>query len=114
MAALRYVILRHDGIESPHFDILLEISPDSALLAWRSSHWPPAAAEIFEPLAEHRRLYLNYEGPLSDDRGAVHRVAAATYQLIGESPAGRLIELDDGLRLVLPWDLPLRNHPARP
>lgn len=40
---------------------------------------PPAALGA-ERLADHRRVYLEYEGPLSGDRGEVRRVASGTFE----------------------------------
>ena len=37
-----------------------------------------------EPLGEHRREYLTYEGPVSGGRGEVKRVAGGTYDLAGD------------------------------
>src|SRR5438270_849624 len=38
--ALRYVVLRHDGIDDPHFDLTFETSSGPALATWRSPQWP--------------------------------------------------------------------------
>jgi hypothetical protein len=67
----RYVILEHDH-PSLHWDLLLE--RDGILSSWRLRVAPsmgePFAAEESPP---HRLLYLNYEGPVSGDRGRVTR-----------------------------------------
>ncbi len=34
----------------------------------------------------HRLLYLNFEGPVSDERGTVKRIASGTYQLVSAAP----------------------------
>ena len=78
-APLRYVVLRHDGVADPHFDLMLEISPGAPLATWRLTEWPVKAATRLEKLPDHRQVYLEYEGPLSGDRGRVHRVEAGTY-----------------------------------
>lgn len=39
-----------------------------------------------EQLADHRAVYLDYEGEVSDNRGHVIRVAAGTYQSEHETP----------------------------
>jgi hypothetical protein len=49
---------------------------------------PPLAASntvAAENLADHRRAYLDYEGPLSGDRGNVARVAAGTFDTTSET-----------------------------
>lgn len=72
-----------------HFDWLIETpyppgttptDDDRTLLCFRCAQRPDiliARGEPFtaERLADHRRLYLHYEGELSDNRGTVKRVA---------------------------------------
>ena len=72
---LRYVVLRHDGIAEPHFDLMFETSPGSELATWRSPIWPLTEATRLEELGDHRRAYLDYEGAVSGGRGNVRRVA---------------------------------------
>lgn len=74
----RFVILRHDW-PHPHYDLLLEAGP--VLKAWRLATAPvaPGGWVPAEPNADHRLIYLDYQGPLSDDRGAVTRWDAGTY-----------------------------------
>ena len=36
----RYVVLRHEGVAVPHFDLMLESTPDGALSTWRTLDWP--------------------------------------------------------------------------
>lgn len=91
--ALPSVALRHtlpDG--SWHIDWMLARSPSPAgpLLTFRLpmtlDDLPLDAAILVEQLNDHRALYLDYEGPLSDERGFVERVAAETirYRLYGD------------------------------
>ena len=80
MAALRYVILRHEGVPEPHFDLMFEIAEGSKLATWRSPSWPPVTSQRIEKLVDHRREYLTYEGPISNDRGRVTRVESGTYE----------------------------------
>jgi hypothetical protein len=44
------------------------------LITWRCTDWPIVAGDELIQLAEHRRAYLNYQGPISDNRGHVRRV----------------------------------------
>jgi hypothetical protein len=73
---MRYVVLRHDGIPEPHFDFLIEPETGRELPAWRAPFWPPRGGEIFERLPDHRSAYLDFEGPVSGNRGHVRRVEA--------------------------------------
>ena len=76
----RFAILLHDD---PwwHWDFLLEHGDHA--LCWRLLRQPcvgePIAAEA---LAPHRLLYLNYEGPVGNNRGAVKRVGSGTYEIV--------------------------------
>lgn len=89
----RFVLLRHIGSPASslvsHWDLMLEC--DGALATWRldwlpqswvaafgvhdSTPSPLAAGESAHAvqLAPHRLAYLDYEGPLSGDRGSVSR-----------------------------------------
>ena len=78
MGHLRYVVLRHDGVPEPHFDLMVEAAPGSKLVTWRSPQWPVCGEANLTRLGEHRRDYLEYEGPVSNDRGTVRRVAGGT------------------------------------
>ncbi len=73
--ALRFAILRHDGVETPHYDLLFETMPGSDLATWRSPVWPIIEPTEVVKLRDHRRAYLQFEGALSGGRGQVYRVA---------------------------------------
>lgn len=77
---LRYVILHHTGIAEPHYDLMFEREPGGALLTLRSRVWPITVPTDVEPLPDHRRHYLDYEGPVSNRRGVVRRVQSGTYR----------------------------------
>lgn len=76
----QFVILKHNHPHL-HWDLLLE-DVESAR-SWRLLRKPclgePIAAE---PLPAHRLLYLDYEGPVSNDRGAVERFVHGQYELV--------------------------------
>ena len=72
----RYVVLRHEGVEVPHFDLMFETSPDSRLATWRSERWPVDRPTVTKRIGDHRSDYLQFEGELSDNRGQVRRIAA--------------------------------------
>lgn len=75
----RFVILTHDH-PFLHWDLLLESG--AVLRAWRLLA-EPLSAEIIaaEPLPDHRKPYLDYEGPVSGDRGSVARWDAGTFEI---------------------------------
>lgn len=81
----RYVILQHEtppGYARPtHWDFMLEDGP--ALATWALEK--PLVAEepnAAEQLADHRRAYLDYEGPVSGDRGAVKQWDAGVCDVV--------------------------------
>jgi hypothetical protein len=88
---LRFVVLHHEGIDDPHFDLMLETAPGSPLATWRSPIWPITAPTALEQLANHRREYLEYEGEISGNRGRVSRIAAGTYKISHQPDGAKLI-----------------------
>lgn len=70
----RYVILHHTGVAEPHYDLMWELSPDGLLRTFRCPCWPAKAGDRLVSLPDHRRAYLDYEGPVSGGRGQVARV----------------------------------------
>ncbi|MDQ7013325.1 MAG: hypothetical protein Q9O74_05435 [Planctomycetota bacterium] len=63
--------------------------PDArVLIAWRLAAWPiPAGSSVpAERLPPHRRLYLDYEGPISGNRGTVRQVAAGIASISADTP----------------------------
>src|ERR1700704_6253512 len=90
--ALRYVVLRHEGIDEPHFDVMFETTSGSKLVTWRSPRWPIESETKLTKLADHRREYLEYEGPLTENRGHVRRITAGFFCLE---------HTDDGARWLL-------------
>jgi hypothetical protein len=74
----RFVVLVHDW-PRPHWDFLAEAEAGGTLRAWRLLAEPTAGADVpAEPNADHRPMYLDYEGPVSGDRGTVARWDAGT------------------------------------
>jgi len=89
----RFTILEHDHPHL-HWDLLLDAG--DALRTWRLLS-PPACLQWIaaEQLPDHRRLYLDYEGPVSGNRGYVVQTHTGLYRrsdwsdaLVSESPAG--------------------------
>ena len=113
------MILLHtlaDG--SSHFDWLSESagaprpspardSPDAAtadersLIAFRASQsvaaLQPGQSLLVDQLPNHRRLYLDYEGPISGDRGSVTRIGTGVIEHATAAADGR------GSRLLIRW-----------
>jgi len=73
----RFVILHHTQHNGEHWDLMLE--HEGALLTWqllsepRSCDSLPIAAQR---IGNHRLAYLDFEGPVSGNRGVVRRVEA--------------------------------------
>jgi hypothetical protein len=87
----RFVILAHDWPRA-HWDLLVEAGP--VLRAWRLFELPRAGAPVpVEPSADHRLLYLEYEGPVSGNRGTVTRYDAGTCDWIEDGPERARVRL---------------------
>lgn len=98
----RFVILRHEmppgRARASHWDFMLE--QGDHLSTWALAVEPSAGCESpAEKLPDHRRLYLDYEGPVSNDRGTVTRWDQGTYRLVSASDDGWVVELS-GERLI--------------
>jgi hypothetical protein len=92
----RFVLLYHDcppDYERPsHWDLMLESS--DVLRTWALAELPQAwqldramTVAKSEPveaveLGDHRLAYLDYEGPVSRERGVVRRIDSGTYETI--------------------------------
>ena len=100
--SLQYVVLRHEGVDEPHFDLMFEIHPGSDLATWRVDDWPINDNSTFTPLRPHRRAYLQYEGAISADRGQVHRVHVGQHEVEEDSPQLLIVRLENGQRIMLP------------
>lgn len=78
----RFVILHHRLADGEHWDLMLE--HQGTLLTWQLLSEPqgleslPIAARRIE---NHRLAYLDYEGPISGNRGNVRRVEAGDVQV---------------------------------
>ena len=107
----RFAILHHitppDAEKPDHYDLLLEdedVLKTYTLASFPSVGIPATATADFD----HRIIYLDYEGPISDNRGEVTRADEGTFSwiirqddlitvhLIGQRLQGRLIlEIQD-------------------
>ena len=96
----RFVLLFHECPASAdvasHWDLMLE--HEGALLTWRFETLPDAWQSVTpvnesaklgplaaQPLAPHRIEYLDYEGPISGDRGHVSRWDRGDYTVLNQS-----------------------------
>lgn len=96
----RFVILEHDW-PMLHWDFLLEAG--AVLRAWRLLAEPTSGFPVpAEANFDHRLLYLDYEGPLSDNRGSVHRWDAGTFEWIADESGRVVVELH-GAKLTGRW-----------
>jgi hypothetical protein len=81
----QFVLLRHERGDAIHWDLGLDMG--GALATWQILENPEKLAEANLPLAArrlgaHRRAYLDYEGPISGNRGHVTRVDRGPWQLV--------------------------------
>jgi hypothetical protein len=98
---MRFVVLHHTKVERPHFDLMFETAPGSDLATWRSPVWPIVASTPVERLADHRRAYLDYQGPVSGGRGEVRRVLATTFRFLNFALDKWDLMTEAGLHLTL-------------
>lgn len=76
----RFALLLHDH-PTLHWDLLLEDGPK--LLAWRLGTRPVLGTQTpAMPLPDHRALYLDYEGPVSGNRGYVSRQDGGHFEFL--------------------------------
>src|SRR3989304_1881295 len=90
----RYVILHHRLDDGEHWDLMLE--QGDVLLTWQLLREPVNRDSLPIParrIGDHRKSYLDYEGPLTGGRGTVQRVDSGSLDIV-KNAAG-------GLRLVL-------------
>jgi hypothetical protein len=71
-----FVLLEHNARDGVHWDFIVELPGREQLPTWRLLENPLThAGEIAaQPIAAHRRLFLDYEGPLREGRGTVRRL----------------------------------------
>ena len=93
----RFVILEHICHDRSHWDLMLQSG--SILATWQvplpPTNWPDTDV-ICTLLPPHRPAYLDYQGPVSNDRGQVRRCAAGDYQLLNKQKKTWLVQLTGG------------------
>jgi hypothetical protein len=75
----RFVVLEHtwNGV---HWDLMLEVG--DRLRTWAiDAPIEPGVDLPARDLADHRRAYLDYEGPVSGNRGSVRRVDRGEFEV---------------------------------
>ena len=108
----RFVILRHDSPRGLHWDFMLECG--AALKTWALAQPPGAALQQWaDALPDHRLHYLQYEGPLSGDRGSVRRHAEGSYCLVQQSEQCWQVRLEGGELQGLVTLVQSPDQPAR-
>ena len=92
----RFVVLLHElpptADRATHWDFMLE--DGDVLLTWALPKVPRVGEAVAaEQLADHRREYLDYEGPVSGDRGSVRRWDEGAFQWLQRTEQRILVEL---------------------
>ena len=95
-----FVLLRHETSAGVHWDLMLDTG--SALATWQLGEDPTELTRGAEAdmegiparrLPEHRRAYLEYEGPVSGNRGQVTRVDRGTCSFVRDEPQSCVVTL---------------------
>jgi hypothetical protein len=99
-----FVLLAHDH-PAPHFDLMLDVG--DVLWTWRIQA-EPTVGSVQEALRlpDHRRLYLEYEGPVSGNRGTVARIDRGDLDWIEQRPDRIIADVRGNRlcgRLILIW-----------
>ncbi len=92
-----FVLLEHQTDSGLHWDLMIEMPGRERLATWRLASNPIALTDESmnaQPIGDHRRIYLEYEGELSDGRGSVARVDAGGSKVVEQSDERIVMELD--------------------
>jgi hypothetical protein len=88
----RFVVLEHDSPDGRHWDFMLEAA--AALATWALRVPPDSPGSIVaDRLADHRLAYLDYEGPVSGERGSVTRWDRGDYVEVLQTDRRRVVLL---------------------
>jgi hypothetical protein len=79
---------------------MFEADPEAKLATWRCPVWPVTEPVAVERLGDHRRDYLDYQGPVSNDRGRVDRVAGGLFRFESRTDHRWILLTDHGFRLI--------------
>ena len=87
----RFAVLEHDHPEL-HWDFLLE--QGEALQTWRLPTPPDEVHTLTTvKLPDHRKMYLDYEGPVSRGRGTVKQWDSGTFDVVWWKPTSVRVRL---------------------
>lgn len=114
LPARRSVVLVHvpgtaNREHGDHFDWLIEMEPDGPLFAFRTNIRPDVVSGCHglsfaaQRLPDHRRKYLEYEGPIAGNRGVVTRCAEGQV-LLGEMGDGVCVFTISFVRAALRYE----------
>ncbi len=95
----RFVILHHRLADGEHWDLMLQRG--DVLLTWQLLREPIDRSSLpilARRIGDHRKAYLQYEGPISDNRGSVRRVDGGTVDFEETTPNRYIVALN-GRRL---------------
>lgn len=84
----RFVILRHtlpaNADRPSHWDLMFDVG-DTGLKTWAVYGAPDSGEEQpADQLADHRMIYLDFEGALASNRGHVARWDAGTHEVVAQ------------------------------
>ena len=93
----RLVLLRHelptDASRESHWDLMLEQA--ETLRTWELLFDPRERSVVQSSvLPPHRKYYLDYEGPVSQNRGRVSRLDAGSFRWIEQSGEHLVVDFD--------------------
>ena len=93
----RYVVLQHEpepsGGKPLHWDFMLEW--EDVLRTWALNAEPEPNRMIdAEQLADHRLAYLQYQGPVSKNRGTVRQWDTGTYTVHSHDESGLCVHVE--------------------
>lgn len=86
--SVEFVVLRHEDREGIHYDLMIDTG--EALATWKCPRPPESAREAnldCRRIGDHRRAYLDYEGPVSRDRGEVRQHDRGRCTILEQSTA---------------------------
>jgi len=108
-----FVVLEHRCREGTHWDFMLAFPGRERLATWRLEQDPTVAPGPIrgEPIGDHRRDYLDYEGPLSGDRGFVTRRDRGEAVVLSHNAARLRARLEG---VLLRGEIEIRHEPAGP
>ena len=88
----RFAVLQHDSPSGVHWDLLLESG--ASLRTWSLPRPPESGADLpAKRLADHRLIYLDYEGPISGGRGSVAAWDRGSFHIARSSESELVVEL---------------------